>query len=152
MNFKKLNRLRYDSPNSNSDPANGSDSKLPTRPQYKYENLSEGEYRLIIQAKTLLDETVYHAVFEYLNDQNLCNNTEGMFPRCDRMTGNYYVSEEYYRLSNDGVYGSIFIRFTEMFCLADSEPKEEDYLGLEVWFTIFQCGEVEICGIDSSSI
>ena len=75
-----------------------------------------------------------------------------MFPRCDRMTGNYYVSDEYYRLSDDGVYGSIFTRFTEIRCLFDSEPNEQDYLGLEVWFTIFYCGKVEICGIDSSSI
>jgi len=43
MNFNKLNRLRHDSPNSNSTPANGSDSKLPTRPRYKYENLSFDE-------------------------------------------------------------------------------------------------------------
>jgi len=68
------------------------------------------------------------------------------------MTGNYYVSDEYYRLSDDGVYGSIFTRFTEIRCLFDSEPNEQDYLGLEVWFTIFYCGKVEICGIDSSSI
>ena len=139
-------RKRGKKHNPNNDFVSWGGSKLPTSPRYKYENLTESEYRLIIQAKTQFDEIVYNTVFAYLNDKNLCNYEDGMFPRCDRMTGNYYISDENYQLRDGGVYGSIFTRFTEL------EPKEQDYLGLEVWFTISHCGKIEIHGIDSSSI
>ena len=135
MNFEKLNRLA-----------------LPERPRCGYDNLTENEYQLIIQVKTRLDNAVHNAVLEYLNDENLCNDEGDIFPCRKRMTGDYYVSDEYYRLSESGVQGSIFTRFTETSNLPNAVPSEQDYLGLEVWFTIHRCGGIEIYGIDSSSI
>ena len=128
------------------------DGKFPMRPRYKYEDLTKNNYLQIIQAKTRLDEMIYTSLLEYLNDEELCNNEENMFPRYSRLTGNYYVSDEYYSLKNDGVYGSIFTRFTEVIHLPNAKSIEQDYLGLEVWFFIHKCGKIEIYGIDSSSI
>jgi len=64
----------------------------------------------------------------------------------------FYVSDESYSLENDDIFGSIFTHFTEVRYPPNSKPVEEDYLGLQVWFFIYKCGNIEICSIDSSSI
>lgn len=153
MNFKKLNKLIFTKENSNNDYVRWDIGKETTSPRYIFENVKESGYRHIIQAKSRLDEIVYQAVFEYVNTEDLCNSQEGMFPRNDCMTGNYYVAEEYYSSCGNVIQGNILTHFTEMFCGGViTVPSEQDYLGLEVHFIIHNDGNIEIIGIDSSSI
>jgi hypothetical protein len=157
--FKKLNRLIFTKENLDNDYICWDiGGKKPTRPKVKFANskgsdLSGADYRRIIQIKTQLDDMVYKAVLDYVNDEDLCNCDEGFFPRRDRLTGNYYVSYECYYFENDGIRVSVSTHFTEMFCGgAVTIPTEEDYLGLEVSFFVDDNGNIEIDEINSSSI
>ena len=154
MHLKKLNRLIFTKENLNNDYVSWDKEKEPTSPRYEYEELTEIEYRRIIKAKTQLDIRVYEAILEYVNDEMMCNCDEGMFPRRDLLMGNYYVSQESYRLcQNDLIQGSVCTHLTEMFCGGVvTTPVEQDYLGLEVWFDLMNDGSIEIIAIDSSSI
>jgi hypothetical protein len=155
MNFKKLNQLTFDTENPDNAHVYWGDGKLPLRPQFNYTGVTESDYRLIIQAKSRIDEMVHNAVFEYVNEEDLCNCEEDMFPRADHMTGNYYIGSEYYstQADDDSIYCSVDTRFTGLFDLPNStEPKEQDYLGLEVLFSIYKCGKVKFQGVNSSCI
>jgi hypothetical protein len=71
------------------------------------------------------------------------------------MTGNYYIGREYYsaQADDDYIYCSVDTRFTELFCvLNNTQPTEQDYLGLEVLFSIYKCGKVKFQGVNSSCI
>ncbi|MDR2736014.1 MAG: hypothetical protein LBB49_00440 [Gracilibacteraceae bacterium] len=153
MNFEGIKRLLFVTENLNNDYVSWDIEKEPTSPRFEYENLTENDYHFIIQAKTRLDEMMYKAVLDYVNDDNLCNCHEGNFPRSDRMTGNFYVVAEYYCSYGEKIQGYISTHFTEMFSGGVIiAPVEQDYLGLEVGFIINYDGKVEITSIDSSSI
>jgi hypothetical protein len=95
---------------------------------------------------------VHQAVTEYINDDELCNDNDDMFPQRSLLTGRYYVSDVSYRLEDAVLRGSVFTHFTEMFCAGVvTSPEEQDYLGLEVHFVI-DGNHVVPMGIDSSSI
>ena len=152
MAFRTLTRLIFTQENPNNDYVSWDIGKEPTSPRYEYENLTERDYRLIIQAKTQLDEMVHQAVSEYINDDELCNDDDDMFPQRSLLTGRYYVSEVSYRLEDAVLRGSVLTYFTEIFCAGVvTSPEELDYLGLEVHFVI-DGNHVVPMGIDSSSI
>ena len=153
MSFEKLNKLVFTKENPNNSYVSWDIGKPPLNPRYTFEDLTEENYLCIIKAKTRLDEAIYAALLEYVNDEKLCNTTNGMFPRSDRLTGNFYVAEEHYFSGERGVQGHILTHFTEMFSGGViTTPTEQDYLGLEVRFVISTNGDIFIEGIDSSSI
>lgn len=68
---------------------------------------------------------VEEAVSEYINDDDLCNDDEGFFPRRCELTGEWYVREIYFK---DGEELSV------MTALLGSWPQGKgDYLGLDVF-------------------
>ena len=166
MNFEKLNKLTFTTPNPNNEYVSWGE-KEPTSPRYKFEyeeddfnaediedyenGLMEDFYRRVISLKTRIDEAVDKAVFKYVNDESQC--CEDIFPRSTRMTGNYYISDENYRIYSDGIKVSVMTNFTEMFSSErEPIPYETDYLGLEVWIWINENDELDVYAIDSSSI
>ena len=149
----KLNRLIFTEANPRNEYVCWDIGKPPLSPRYSFEGMMEEQYRRIIQAKSRIDEAVYAAVREYVNDERLYNAAEGMFPRSDRLTGNFYIAEETYVLHGGDIRGSIMAHFTEMFSGGVVvTPAEQDYLGLEVRFVLSGNGDIVIEGIDSSSI
>jgi len=163
MNFEKLNKLTFTTPNPNNDHVCWNKEK-PISPSYKFEyddddfdvedyesGLPEDFYRRVISLKTRIDEAVHEAVFEYLNDEELC--CSGMFPDNTEMTGNYYIGDERYYLCSNGITVSVQTRFT---CMYSNDinpiPYETDYLGLDVGLWINEEDEIEIDSVDSSSI
>lgn len=97
---------------------------------------------------------VHGAVTEYVNDPDLVCDLEGHFPQKERLTGEYYVGNEYYETEVGPVHYIISIqtRFMEKPWLPNQSDFE--YLGLEVWLACYpeKDWEFSVTGIDSSSI
>lgn len=62
----------------------------------------------------------------YINDDDLCNDDERMFPKPSTLTGEWYLKEV---SSEDDI---LFIQTAQ---LGTDTGKKDDYLGLEVTFT-----------------
>ncbi|MBR1823730.1 MAG: hypothetical protein IJ779_05800 [Ruminococcus sp.] len=62
----------------------------------------------------------------YINDDDLCNDDEGMFPKPSMLTGEWYLRE---------VSSEDDILFILTALLGIDTGKKDDYLGLEVTFT-----------------
>lgn len=70
-------------------------------------------------------KTVEEAVSEYINDDDMCNDDEGFFPRRCELTGEWYVSEIYFD-SKDNL--SVNTSFLSNW----PDGAKGDYLGLDV--------------------
>jgi len=162
MNFEKLNKLTFTTPNPN----NGYVSwgvKEPTSPRYEfrydkddfdaeiedYENgLPEFFYRRVISLKTRIDETVYDAILDFVNNKEACYSDGETFPQSTVLTGNYYIADERYSLCSDGIRVAVTANFTEMFSSErEPIPYETDYLGLEVWIWIDENDELDVYAV-----
>ena len=84
-------------------------------------------------AHEALLSAVHAEVSAYLSDPLLVFDSADEFPSSQRLTGDYYIGDEHYRLDADtGRYHvSVMAR-----CLAHPVPSQtapDDYLSLEVW-------------------
>ena len=69
----------------------------------------------------------------YLEEEDLCNDGEGMFPRRCEMTGEWYVADVYLTEEDGQVYGNIMTHFLGYYPDSCARMPIDDYLGLEVW-------------------
>lgn len=74
--------------------------------------------------------TAYEESFRYLNDDQLCNDEENMFPRKSRLTGEYYVAGVTFA---DNDYCAVKLNF-----LGKQGEVKDDYLGLEIIYSYDQ--------------
>ncbi len=97
---------------------------------------------------------VHEAVVKYVNNPDLVCDLENHFPQPKRLTGEYYLSDEYYRCEVGPVH--FVISVSTHFLEPPWYPNQDnfDYLGLEVWLHCDpkQNWEFVVTGIDSSSI
>ena len=91
-----------------------------------------------------LMKIVEKSITEYVNCEDLCNNDEGMFPKPEFMTGEWYVREVYF----EDDYLSIDVAF-----LGTDLGYKDDYLGLEVVFDYDEkSGQFQVDGVNSESL
>ncbi|MBR0483432.1 MAG: hypothetical protein IJJ69_01465 [Oscillospiraceae bacterium] len=93
-------------------------------------------------------QMVRTALSDYLNDENLCNDEENMFPRKSFLTGEWYVHE---LASFDNEPEFIFSVRTAF--LGTDLGYPDDYLGLEVnLYYDRETGKFELDGINSEAL
>lgn len=68
----------------------------------------------------------YQEALKYINDDQLCNDDENMFPRKSRLTGEYYLRSVSF---SDYGFCSVVLNFLEK-----RDSTKDDYLGLEIVF------------------
>lgn len=71
--------------------------------------------------------TAYNEVLKYLNNDQLCNNEKNMFPKKNRLTGEYYLESVSFM---DYSFCSVRLNFLER-----KDDKKDDYLRLEIIFS-----------------
>lgn len=92
---------------------------------------------------------IVREITDYVNDEDLCNDSIDMFPRSCEMTGEWYIGEVYFE---DFDYLSVMTRFLGLQPNSKRMPVD-DYLGLEVLFSYDEDQEKFIFdGINSSCI
>lgn len=115
----KLKQLFFDVPNKNNDYVTYQ-NKLETRQIFRSAELKN----IFIKHCNDIMKTVESEITSYIDDEDLCNDMEDMFPRKSRLTGEWYVSEIHFDSMEHLSVQTAFIG-------TDSGYKD-DYLGLEV--------------------
>ena len=133
-------RIYLDRPNTNNIHPTFQNQLMP-----KIDFGSSELRHLFEQHEEELWDIVYHESFEYLNDRNLCNDDEGMFPRKSRLSGEYYLCCIAF---DDYSFCSIALNF-----LGRLLDTKDDYLGLEIVF-IYDVAQEKffVRGINSACI
>ncbi|MBS0263301.1 MAG: hypothetical protein JSS02_15270 [Planctomycetes bacterium] len=125
-----------------------------TKPDLNIAGVAVTEYAAIQQHRARLIQTVHREVEEYLNTPGLYYEGQS-FPDRLRMTGAYYIGAESYIAHRDPTWFQISVR---CHCLERPKagvPREDDYMGLEVWLKCIpgQWSSFEVFrNTDSSSI
>jgi hypothetical protein len=103
-----------------------------TQPCLEIDSLTAAEFATIQRHRALLLKIVHREVENYLNDPLLCPEG-GSFPDRLRLTGEYYIGAESYTAHREPDWFQISVMCR---CLEHPKagvPREDDYLGLEVW-------------------
>lgn len=103
-----------------------------TQPDLSITAVTVAEYATIQRHREMLLRAVQREVEAYLNTPGLYGEGES-FPDRLRMTGAYYVGAESYIAHRDPAWFQISVR---CHCLEGPKagvPRDDDYLGLEVW-------------------
>jgi hypothetical protein len=112
------------------------------------------DYEAIQEHRDRLVAAVHKAVEKYLNTRGLSfTSDEDGFPNRTRMTGEYYLSDEYYEGNRpDGFKINVHCRCLEKpWQPGATEP--DDYLGLDVWLLCKpKRWTFTVQAVDSSSI
>lgn len=120
----------------------------------KLTDTSAAEYVAIQNQRDQLLRVVQFEIENYLNTPGLYG--EGVsFPDRSRMTGTYYIRSESYTAHNEPRWIHIRIMCHCLEYPKAGMPREDDYLGLEVWLKCLpgQWGSFEVFrNTDSSSI
>jgi len=95
------------------------------RPRVDFHDLHSGQ--LFDSHKEKIMQIVRTELSDYLNDEDLCNDDEDMFPRRCVLTGEWYICE---LISFDHESGIMFTVRTAFLGTDLGDP--DDYLGLEV--------------------
>ncbi|MDE5862520.1 MAG: hypothetical protein K2K16_01455 [Ruminococcus sp.] len=139
MTFK-LKQLFFDVPNENNDYVSYQ-NKLKPRCIFSNEELKN----LFYEHYKLIMKIVENEITTYINNENLCNDDEDMFPRKNFLTGEWYISEIDF---DDTDYLSINTAF-----IGTDLGYKDDYLGLEVHlYYDEETAEFIFDGIDSSAL
>lgn len=72
-------------------------------------------------------------IADYLADESLCNDEDGMFPRRSELTGEWYVGDIFLTEEEGRIWGSVLTRFLGFNKAPCARMPVDDYLGLEVW-------------------
>lgn len=139
MTFK-LKQLFFNVPNENNDYVSYQ-NKLKQRCIFSNEELKN----LFYEHYKLIMKIVENEITTYINNENLCNDDEDMFPRKNFLTGEWYISEIDF---DDTDYLSINTAF-----IGTDLGYKDDYLGLEVHlYYDEETAEFIFDGIDSSAL
>jgi hypothetical protein len=105
-----------------------------TQPEVRIEGVTVAEFAAIQKHRTKLLRAVHHEIESYLNDPRLVftGNNDG-FPHLGRLTGEYYIGGESYSAHRDPTRFQISIMCRCLERPKPGVPREDDYLGLEVW-------------------
>lgn len=102
-------------------------------PRVTTEGVSDEMMERLRSAREGLLATVHSEICSYLSDPQLVFDSADEFPSTQRLTGEYYISDEYYHVAPES--GRVRISITAH-CLAhplQPQAPPDDYLGLEVW-------------------
>ena len=100
----------------------------------RIEDLPPETHDAIQRERDALLEFVHREVQEYIDDPGLCF-PDTSFPNRTRLTGEYYIGGESYFVDPDACRVRISVKCR---CLGGPKPgvpRDDDYLGLEVWLT-----------------
>jgi len=103
------------------------------KPSLQSDGLNSDDLARLHAAREVFLSAVHTEVSSYLSDPLLVFDSSDEFPCRHRLTGDYYVGDEFYRV--DPATGLYRISVTAR-CLARPLPPRSapgDYLGLEVW-------------------
>ena len=114
-----LKQIFFDVPNKNNDYVSYQ-NKFKTRCIFK----DSGLKKLFDKHFDVIMDIVENEITEYINNENLCNDDENMFPRKSFLTGEWYISEIDFEDIN-------YLSVQTAFVGTDLVYKD-DYLGLEV--------------------
>jgi len=102
-------------------------------PRVRFDGLSPDVQAQLESAREAMLAAAHAEVSAYVSDPTLTFSPPDQFPSTQRLTGDYYISDECY--TTDSASGrhrvSILARCLAHPLPAQSEP--DDYLGLEVW-------------------
>ncbi|MCR5121871.1 MAG: hypothetical protein K6B74_05565 [Ruminococcus sp.] len=103
------------------------------------------EFKQIFESnKETVMQFVEKELRDYINNDDLCNDLEGMFPRRSMLTGEWYVSSVYFE--------DHFLSIETAFLGTDLGYRD-DYLGLEAVFIYdSETGKFIFDGINSSAL
>ena len=139
----KLKKLIFDTPNKNNDYVTY-ENQLKTRYIFSSSRLKN----LFYENYDYIMLTVENAITEYINNEDLCNDDEDMFPRKSYLTGEWYISEICFEDLEDMEWLSVQTAF-----IADYSGNIDDYLGLDVHFMYDRKkSEFIFDGIDSCAL
>lgn len=133
----KLNKLFFNIPNANNDYVSY-ENQLQPRCIFNNNELKN----LFYEHYDYIMTTVETAITEYINCEDLCNDSEDMFPRKSFLTGEWYISEINF---DEMDYLSVQTAF-----IGTDTGNKDDYLGLEVHlYYNDKTSEFTFDGIDS---
>ena len=115
------------------------------RPFYRSvdEAFGDEDLNLILAKRDAILAVVHQAVQSYIDDPSLTCDTEAQgFPARDRLTGEYYLASEHYRINDEPWFARVGrqreYRFSFEACCLElvwhENQQGQDYLGLEVHF------------------
>ncbi|MDY6470949.1 MAG: hypothetical protein SPK70_07790 [Succinivibrio dextrinosolvens] len=135
----ELKRIHFSNSNTDNNYPNF-ENQLDTR--YIFEN---DELKSIYEAhKNELIDTATSMMHEYLNDPELCNDSEDSFPQPKFLTGEWYLSS----VNFEDDWLNLCVRF-----IGIDTGSRADYLGLEINFVYDKdSGSFDFDGIDSESL
>jgi hypothetical protein len=102
-------------------------------PQVRSEGIAADAMERLRAAREALLTAVHAEVSAYLTDPALMFDSADEFPSAQRLTGDYYIGDEHYRLDTETGRYQVAVMAR---CLAHPLPSQtapDDYLGLEVW-------------------
>lgn len=138
-----LKQIFFDVPNKNNDYVSYQ-NKFETRRTFNSIELE----KLFNKHFDVIMDIVENEITEYINDENLCNDEDDMFPRKSFLTGEWYVSEINFIDCEDMDYLSVLTAF-----IGTDLGYKDDYLGLDVHlYYDEEKAEFIFDGIDSSAI
>ena len=116
--------------------------KNQLEPQYSFSD-SDSRALFEINKESLLQITE-REIQDYINNDDLCNDEEGMFPKRSELTGEWYISSVLFEEDTLSI---------ETALLGTDLGYKDDYLGLEVIFIYDEeLNEFSFDGINSSAL
>ena len=135
----QLKMIRLSKPNPDN---NYSNYENQLEPQYFFDDADSRS--LFENNKDYLLQTAEDEITNYINDDDLCNDEEGMFPKRSWLTGEWYIRSVSFE-------DDILSIATAL--LGTDLGYKDDYLGLEVIFTYdHETNEFAFDGINSSAL
>lgn len=138
-NYLELKMLNFTTPNTENKYSNY-ENKLS--PQYSFDTPELEKFFESNRANIL--QMVEKEIFDYINNDDLCNDSDGMFPKKSFLTGEWYIRS---------------VEFTEdtLFILTALVGTDlgykDDYLGLEVVFDFDEEeNELSVDGVNSEAL
>lgn len=124
------------------------------QPDLSVDGVTSAEYEAVQKCREELLRAVHNEVESYLNTTELYGEGES-FPDRLRMTGAYYIGGESYTAHRNPAWLQISVMCRCLEHPKPGVPREDDYLGLEVWLKCVpdRWSEFEVYrNTDSSSI
>ncbi len=135
----KLQQIFMQNPNPNNEYA---DYENQFKPRIDFDTPHAKEIFQNHQNKIM--EIVETEITDYINDDDLCNDSENMFPKRSLLTGEWYISSIH--LENG-------ILSMEIALIGLSLGYKDDYLGLDIYMKYGkETKQFLVCGVDSFSI
>ena len=135
----KLQQIFMQNPNPNNEYA---DYENQFKPRIDFDTPHAKEIFQNHQNKIM--EIVETEITNYIHDDDLCNDSENMFPKRSLLTGEWYISSIHF---GNGILSM------EIALIGLSLGYKDDYLGLDIYMKYDEgTKQFTVYGVDSSSI